>query len=153
MMDEKEFRAALQAEYFHLQQVIREFGGRSLTIKSWSVTFCMAALVGAFTAHTSIAFLVSALGAFVFWFIEGQWKTFQYAYYARNGEIERYFRGEKELTCAFQVSTSWTKRWKSYGLRGLASALAVPHVGMPHIIFCVLGLALYALSLVGVVNV
>ncbi len=142
----------MQAEYLQLQKVIEDFDARALTIKAWSITFSLVALAGAFASHVTAVFLVSSISALLFWFIEGSWKTFQYAYYDRSGKIEAYFRGEKKIEAPFQIGTSWYKRWRSGGLAKLTQIMLWPHVALPHLIIVVIGLLLFLLASFGVVN-
>ena len=88
-MNDTELRAALQAEYLHLQRVIEDFDARALTIKAWSITFSLAAIGGGFASGAAEMFLVSGFSALLFWYIEAMWKTFQYAYHERSSRIER----------------------------------------------------------------
>lgn len=151
-MNDEQLRAALQAEYLHLQRVIEDFDGRALTIKAWSVTFALVALAGAFASHAPAVFLISATSSGLFWFVEASWKTFQYAYYARSGEIEEYFRGERSVSAPFQIGTSWSKAWHAGGTQRLGGVMLWPHVALPHVIVTVLGLLLFCLAATGVIK-
>jgi hypothetical protein len=151
-MNEDQLRAALQAEYLHLQKVIEDFDGRVLTIKAWSITFSLVALAGAFASHASAVFLVSSISALLFWFLEGSWKTFQYAHYDRSGKIEAYFRGEGKLDSAFQIGTSWHRGWISGGPRTLRQIMLWPHVALPHVVVAAIGLVLFSLNAAGVIR-
>src|SRR6266545_92742 len=82
-LTEKQLRKLLKQEYLQLQSTIEGFDGRVLTIKAWSVTFSMMALVGAFAAHAAPALLIAVFGSCLFWWIECMWKTSQYAFYRR----------------------------------------------------------------------
>lgn len=151
-MNDEQLRAALQAEYLHLQKVIEDFDARALTIKVWSITFSLVALVGAFASHALPVFLVSSISALLFWFIDGSWKTFQYAYYDRSGDIEEYFRGEKKIAAPFQIGTFWFRRWQSDGTARLKKVVLWPLVALPHVIVAVLGVVLFFLSTTGVIK-
>jgi hypothetical protein len=94
-MDDAEKRNLVRDEYLHLQKVIEDFDARTITIKAWSVTFSLVALGGAFASHAAPVFLIGSFSACLFWFLEGYWKTFQLAYYARAQEIEAYFRAQE----------------------------------------------------------
>ncbi len=151
-MNEDQLRAALQAEYLHLQKVIEDFDGRALTIKAWSITFSLAAIGGAFASHAPAVLLVSSISALIFWFIEGSWKTFQYAYYDRAGKIEEYFRSERKLDFAFQIGTSWYQRWKAGGSQKLLQIMLWPHVALPHVVVAAIALVLFGLAQRGVIK-
>lgn len=151
-MDDAEKRALLKDEYLHLQKVIEDFDGRAVTIKAWSVTFSLVALVGAFASHAPVAFLVGSFSACLFWMIEGYWKTFQYAHYARTGKIERFFAGEIKELIPMQIGASWYERWKTGGMKRLLRIMFWPHVALPHILVFVLGLLLYVLNKISVIH-
>ena len=148
-MPEDQLRAALQVEYLQLQKVIEDFDSRALTIKAWSVTFSLSAIAGAFASHAAPVFIVSAISAILFWYIEASWKSFQYAFYDRSGEIEEYFRGEKNLKAPFQIGSSWHKRWRTGGSSRLWRILLWPHVALPHAAISLIASVLYILSLAG----
>ena len=145
-MDDTEKRSLLKDEYLHVQSVIHDFDGRALTIKGWSVTFSLVALVGASFSHTAVALLVSSCSACLFWLIDGRWKTFQYAPYDRAGKIERYFAGEIKQLLPLQIGVSWYKTWKAGGSRRLLRIMVRPNVCLPHVLICVAGLCAYALD-------
>jgi len=137
--------AALQAEYYHLQKTIEDFDGRALTIKAWSVTFGLVALVGAFASKAHVAFLFAAAGGAMFWLLEAFWKSFQLVYYARVEEIEAHFRRdpEKTLTTAHQISTTWQVWWESETWWVLARVGSWVHVALPHAFVVVAGVLCY----------
>ena len=123
----------LREEYFHLQMVLENYDQKSLLIKAWSVSLCMMGIGASFLFSEPIILLLASLSALLFWYIEALWKAFQYAYYPRVFEIERYFSGkfDKPITSP-HISNSWTFAWQKMGVRGLAEALIWPHVFLPH---------------------
>lgn len=144
-MDDAEKRLLLKDEYLHIQTVTQDFDGRAVTIKGWSVTFSLVALVGAFVSHAPAALLVGSFSACLFWLIEGLWKAVQYAYYDRAGKIERYFACELKEIIPLQVGASWYKRWKAGGIRRLLRIMFRPNVALPHVLVFLAGLLLYVL--------
>jgi uncharacterized membrane protein len=134
---------ALQAEYYHLQKTIEDFDGRALTIKAWSVTFGLAALLGGFAGQARTAFLFAAAGAAMFWLLEAAWKLFQLGYYARVEQIERHFRGEAAIDVPHQISASWQSWWKSQSRQRLGRVALWPHVALPHVFVVVAGVVCY----------
>jgi hypothetical protein len=144
-MDDVEKRSLLKDEYLHIQKVIQEFDGRAVTIKGWSVTFSLVALVGAFVSHAPVALLVGSSSACLFWLIEGLWKTVQYAHYDRAGKIERYFARDLKEIVPLQVGGSWYKRWKMGGTKRLVRIMSRPNVALPHVLIFLAGLLLYVL--------
>jgi hypothetical protein len=152
-MDEQQRTTFLRDEYLQLQKVIEDFDGRAITIKAWSITFSLVAIVGAFATHAPIALLVGSLSSALFWLIEGFWKSFQDAYYERAYSIERFFSGDNAGLIPFQIGNSWYIRWKKGGYRRLFRIMSWPHVALPHFVVLLVGLLLYALQLIGVIQV
>ena len=143
----------LKDEYLHIQSTIESFDGRMLTIKAWSVSFSLAAFGGAFAAHASEVLLIASLSAFMFWLIEGFWKTFQYAHYNRSSKIEQYFSGNLDEIQPMQIGSSWQTQWKRGGTRRLLRIMSWPHVYLPHGVVFGLGIALYVVSSLGLIKV
>ncbi len=152
-MNDDQLRAALQAEYLHLQNVIEGFDGRILTIKAWSITFSLVAIGSAFASHAPEVLLVAGLSALLFWFLEASWKSFQVAYYERADAIEAFFRGETLVIQPFQVGNAWYAAWKSGRSMRLLRLLAWPHVAVPHVVVALIAFTLFALHRAGVVAV
>ena len=57
--------------------------------------------------------IFSGIAAFLFWWIEAKWKTFQYSNSLRIRQIEGYFRGDKDKVDMkpFQIYNSWFKSY------------------------------------------
>lgn len=49
-MNDDQLRAALLAEYLHLQKAVEDMDARAVTIKAWSISFSLAAVAGARSA-------------------------------------------------------------------------------------------------------
>jgi hypothetical protein len=140
----------LKEEYLQLHRAIEELDGRALTIKAWSVTFSLTALIGAFAAHSPAVFLVSSFGSCLFWLIEAMWKTFQYAFYERMNQIEDYFAGKKpEAPAPLQIGRAWYDRWSRLGRAKQLRILMWPHVALPHAAVALVGVALFLLHAAG----
>jgi hypothetical protein len=152
-VDDQQKNSFLKDEYLHLQKAIEDFDGRAVTIKAWSITFSLVAIVGAFASHAPAVLLVGSLTAALFWLIEGFWKTFQDAYYERAYQIEQYFAGAKRDLVPLQISKSWHQRWSKRGSTRLLRILSWPHVALPHAVVLIAGLGLYAAHALGMVKV
>jgi hypothetical protein len=152
-MDPKELGDRLQAEYLHLQKVIEDFDGRAVTIKAWSVSFSLVAFLGAFAAHTDGALLVASASALLFWFIEAYWKGFQFVYYRRCNDIEKYFRGEVSTLHPLQIGATWDQEWQRRKLLSVFRIMAWPNVCLPHAVIAVTGVALFWMSRVAILEV
>lgn len=151
-MQEPQLTTALQAEYLHIQKTIEDFDGRALTIKAWSVTFGLAAIGGAFVSHAKVVFLISAISAGLFWYLETTWKVFQLAYYDRSEKIELHFRTQKKISQPFQIGSSWEKKWNKTKSSDVRWVAMWPHVALPHVFVLVLGIVLFGLSFFDVIK-
>jgi hypothetical protein len=152
-MKANETRDLLKSEYLHLHSVIVDFDGRAITVKAWSVSFSLVALVGAFATHAAPALLIASLSAALFWLIEAYWKTFQYAHYDRMRVIEDYFRSERKTLVPLQINVSWIKKMRANGSKRLARVMAWPYVALPHVLVVILGVVLYWLAYFQVIKI
>ena len=165
----------LMTEYYKLVDIVAGFDQRLLTIKSWGVTFALATLGLGFQQDHYGLFLVAAAGSFAFWMVEASVKLQQMRYYPRMGDIEviayELYRQEAPSgpASAPLIDWSWFTAWPR--IRGGRSKgdprvprpwkevndtpganrwiLLFPHVAMPHALAFTLGLALFALGLIG----
>ena len=151
-MNDDQLRAALQAEYLHLQRAVEDMDGRAVTIKAWSISFSLAAVAGAFASKASNVLLLACASAVLFWWLEARWKTFQDAYYGRIDAIERHFRGERPLTSALQIRASWYEMWNGGSRKRLWQIMSWPHVALPHAAVAAIALLLYALLRLAVIR-
>ena len=81
----------------------------------------------------------------MFWLVEGHWKAFQAAHYARIEKIEAHFRGEVDDIAPFQTAASWERSRRAGGMKELLRILRWRHVFLPH------GLVALALLVAGLV--
>lgn len=122
----------LEKEYFHIQSVIEDYDAKSLTIKAWSVSLVgVIAGASAFTENKMVI-LFAALVSLMFWFIDGAWKTFQFANYRRSREIEKYMNGDIDHIDNLQIGTSWSASYRAGGLKRLFKIMFWLHVILPH---------------------
>src|SRR5438128_3337315 len=75
-------------EYFTLQDIIKDFDQRLITVKGWGVTLSLVALGLGFQYSHYGLFLVAAISGFSFWALEGVIKRHQMQHYVRVREIE-----------------------------------------------------------------
>jgi len=151
-VEESQKLGFLKDEYLHLQKVIEDFDGRAVTIKAWSVSFSLAALVGSFVSHASSVLLLASFSTLLFWITEAFWKTFQYAYYDRAGKLERFFAGDLKDLVPFQIGASWYNRWSKGGTKRFLRIMFWPHVALPHVAILFVGVGLYLLALGGAIK-
>lgn len=122
----------LEKEYFHLYSVVENFDAKSLNIKAWSVTLAVGiAGAGAFTEHKSLLIFAS-IASFLFWLIDGYWKTFQISNYRRLHEIEEYYSGKIDNINCLQISSNWYKSYRTDVRKRLVIILFWPHIFLPH---------------------
>jgi len=150
-MTKEQHLAFLKDEYLQLERSIEEFDGRALTIKQWSVSFSLVALVGSFAAHVPAGLLIAVFGSCLFWWIECMWKTFQYAFYERINLIEDFFAGKCDRPLPLQIGRSWYERWSCLGGKKMCRILIWPRVALPHAAIAILGFTLFVLVIAGVI--
>jgi uncharacterized membrane protein len=136
-------------EYELVYKVYEGYNEQLLTLKSWSVTIGIAALIAAYTKPVSssgkMGVMLAALSAIPFWLTETFWKLFQRTSLDRLIEIEACQTGAdvRDGACTVaQISTVWknnfdTSSWK-YWLEGAFDL----HVLFPHLALLATGLAL-----------
>ncbi|MCO6384158.1 hypothetical protein [Oceanicola sp. 502str15] len=80
-------------EYQLLFGAYADFDGHALTLKGWSVTVGLAAMLSAYSQpilkNGRIALLLAAFSTVPFYIVDGLWKTYQRAYLPRLRELER----------------------------------------------------------------
>lgn len=151
-MNEEQLNAAIQTEYFYLQKTIEDFDSRALTIKAWSVTFSLVAMLAAFSSNSYIPFILSLVSSAVFWLLEVEWKIFQLCYSSRSKLIEMYFRGEAEIKHPLQIGSSWHAEWETVKMQRVKQVMLWPHVALPHGLVMILGGLLFFLATIDVVS-
>jgi hypothetical protein len=117
-MNEEQRRDCLREEYQILQRQYEDFDQRSLTIKGWISAAAIAAIaLGADKGrnpHGEIWLAIAAIAACV-WYLEGRWKTFQYAMRNRIRIIEAYFRDDPDILiknpAPFQIYHWWFRSY------------------------------------------
>ncbi len=146
----KETKALIKDEYLHLQKVVEDFDARTITIKSWSVSFSLAAFAAAFASSAPGVLLVSSGSALLFWLTEAYWKEFQAAYKRRIGEIEDFFADPKKDIVPMQITRSWHDAWKEHRrprwLAGIFWRRSFFPTVLPHGIVLLAGLLLFGLD-------
>ncbi|MDO5981592.1 hypothetical protein [Flavivirga spongiicola] len=145
-MDETEKRSLLKDEYFNIQSKISDFDSKALTIKTWSISFSLAAMVAAFSYRAPLALLLGSISAIVFWILEAYWKTFQYAFYKRGWQIEDFFEGKNADIIPLQIGKSFSKNLSSNSTRRFFRVLFWRHVLLPHIFIFIIGLVIYFIN-------
>lgn len=138
----------LKDEYFHLQKVVEDFDGKSITIKAWSVTGSLV-LIGAGLSEkgSKELFLIGGIASLLFWIIEAYWKAYQLSYYPRIKDIERYFSNpESQVFAPFQIYHEWMKSYVSFNKKRIHKILIWPTVMLPHIFLFIAGVTLYVLE-------
>ena len=135
-----------KAEYLQLQSFIDAFDSRAFSTKTWSVTFSLAAVGGAFASHAAPILLIAALSAILFWVVEAHWNVIKGAYYFRIEELESFFRDENQPMVPMQISGSWVRWFR--GARNVEFVFAMRrlHVALPHFPIALISGLLYLAS-------
>ncbi len=145
-MNEIELRKEqLEREYFHLQKIIEDYDGKSLTIKAWSVSV-VSAIAGSAAIASNFDVLLFAAGAsFMFWFIDAYWKSFQQAFFPRIEELESLFEKQSFDKPPFQIKNYWDKSHKKDRNKNFFKVLVWPHIFLPHGAMCIFLVILFSI--------
>ena len=143
----------LKDEYTKLYDLIDNFDGKTLKVKEWSITVGVAAIGGAYITKAPLLLLLSSFSAFIFWVIEYQWKSFQYPYFERVTEIERYFQNKNTEINVFQISHTWEKVQPNLTFKEKLKIFGYTNIFMPHIFTIIIGVSLYVLHLYNIVPI
>ena len=99
-MAESSKRDDLKEEYKILQGQYEDFDRRSLQIKGWIAAAAIAGVALGLDStknpHGEVWIVVAVIAGCI-WYIEGEWKLFQYALADRIRIIEAYFRNDPEI--------------------------------------------------------
>jgi hypothetical protein len=141
MMDDTQRAAFLKDEYLLLQNQYEDSDRRSLTIKGWISAAAVAGVALGLDKSKNpdgeIWIIVAVIAACI-WYLEGRWKTFQYANRGRIELIERYFRDSGEMATVppapFQMYASWFETYVSESrLRRRFGAMRQDFVFLPYL--------------------
>lgn len=146
-MEDQQKTELLQSEYLHIQQTLESYDGRALSLKIWACCFTISLLLIAFYLQEEILFVLPPLAASVFWLIETQWKSFQYAHYERAGKIEAFFAGKNSELLPMQIGEDWYKSWKEGGILRFLKTSLRSHVVLPHGILLLISLLPFFLGI------
>jgi uncharacterized membrane protein len=112
--------------------VLCQIRSRLVHIKAWSVSLAAAiASLGAFTEHY-ILLVYASFAALLFWLIDSYWKTFQFAYYKRIGQIEDFLSNKSTSISTPQIGTTWGESYNEGGWKRFFQIMLWPHVLLPH---------------------
>ncbi|QBF31457.1 hypothetical protein [Thalassococcus sp. S3] len=136
---------ALIAEYQTLYQVYEAYQEQMLTLKEWSVTVGLSALVAAYLVGGQkirrMGVVLAALISVPFWIIDTMWKMYQKASLVRLELIEHCVRYNIECV-PMQSVASWQASYSSFDFWDWISTAINPNVCLPHIVLLLLGLFL-----------
>lgn len=163
--------ASMRSEYELLVKVVSDFDGRLLTIKGWSVTLSLAALVLGFQHDHYALFGLASVSALGFWTIDALTKVHQVRYYSRMRDIEvaSFHLNRVELPTLLgsfsspRIDVSWSYDGSVPDWRGdppwrldpaavrrlIRRSWRMPHVVLPHVVAVVVGAVLFVLALSG----
>lgn len=170
--DEDALAASMRSEYELLVKAVSDFDGRLLTIKGWSVTLSLAALVLGFQHDHYALFGLAAVSALGFWSIDALTKVHQMRYYSRMRDIEvaSFHLNRVDLPTGLgafsapRIDVSWAYTggvpdWRGdppYRLepaavrRMIRRSWHMAHVVLPHGVAVVVGTVLFVLAVTGV---
>lgn len=115
-MDSDKRAEFLKDEYVMLQQFYEDIDTKGLTIKNWAVTVGLATIGAGFLYNNDWLFLIAAITAVVFWYLEAYWRGLSHFFAVRIMEIEGIFAsGKFDKTIPLQVYSKWDEEFKKSG--------------------------------------
>ena len=134
-------------EYSQLFNAYEKYNDHSLTLKGWSVTVALAAIVAVYIervgAYGKVVLWIAALSAVPFWMLDALWKGYQKAYLERLAFLESIeFHGVAgNCTVPSVHKLGIIIDWKS-GFDSLNWISIVRDTAFPHLFVLVLGIVL-----------
>jgi hypothetical protein len=131
-------------EYLWIEDQIDRFDERSLKIKAWSITLSGVALGAGFNYDKPKLFLVAAMSALVFWYLEATWKYFQQALIDRVYYLEDFLNGRVTgyngpgICKSFKNHFQWRVEYEKFPKLFMSR-----NVNLPHSVVFIAGLLLY----------
>ena len=129
-------------EYQLLYSTYESFNTQSLTLKGWSVTVGLAAIIAVYSDRVGrfgrVAIVAAALSAIPFWIVDAFWKSYQTAFLGRLEFLET-VQNCKDESYRFGIVTDWSA---SHGMFDWLGFLYMPNVALPHAFVLFFGLYL-----------
>lgn len=130
-------------EYELLYSTYESFNEQSLTLKSWSITAGLAAIIavysGKFNNFGRVAIVIAALSAIPFWITDALWKSYQNAFKSRLDALELIRDCTESSNYGFGIMSGWRSAHSNYDWLTL---IFTPNVALPHAFVLFLGLYL-----------
>lgn len=148
-MQDSERRQFLKDEYLHIQKTIVDLDARAISIKTWTVSSSLAAIIAAFVSKNEVVFLLSAFSSLLFYVSEVYWKINQQGFYGRSDRIEQCFSGKIKRLDPFQIDRHWVEFEQQKRRSHLWSVMRKQHVHIPHIPILILSVSLFVMVKTG----
>lgn len=130
-------------EYELLYSTYERFNQQSLTLKGWSVTVGLAAIIAVYSEKVGqfgrVAVVAAALSAIPFWVIDSFWKSYQTAFLSRLDYLEGIQDCSRIASHSFGIVSDWQLSHEWFSWIGM---LYMPNVALPHAFVLLFGLYL-----------
>lgn len=130
-------------EYELLYLTYESFNQQSLTLKGWSVTVGLAAILAVYSEKAGrfgrVAIVTAALSAVPFWIVDAFWKSYQTAFLGRLRRLESITDCSETTRHSLGIVSDWNAAhaWFDWILM-----LYMPNVALPHVFVLAFGLYL-----------
>jgi hypothetical protein len=130
-------------EYQLLFETYESFNQQTLTIKGWSVTIGLAAIIAIYSQQIGrlgkAALWIASLSTIPFWLMDAYWKSFQNAYLDALKKLE----AEPHCGVVNEPTLSLVGLWEQeYDSLDFVGLLYLPSVALPHAIILAIGIYL-----------
>ncbi|WP_107498545.1 hypothetical protein [Thalassobius sp. I31.1] len=131
-------------EYQLLYAVYEDFNGHFLTLKGWSVTIALAAIIAVYTEKLGAAgktvLWIAALSALPFWSLDAMWKAYQFSYINRLLELEAITDCMTRTEHAYGIVSSWGEAFRGISLSEWVRIVRLS--AFPHVFVLLIGITL-----------
>ncbi len=135
---------SIWAEYVLIYAAYEDFNGHFLTLKGWSVSVSLAAIIAVYSkklgSSGKVVLWIAALSSIPFWILDTLWKSYQKAYLARLIDLEAIENCAAVNSHKLGFIAAWDKAWKEFGMCDWAGCIA--NSAFPHAFVLLIGVFL-----------
>ena len=145
--DENKRKEAFK-EYYFIEELIDRINERTITIKSWSITSCGAALGFGLAQKEPLLFCLASFGSIVFWYLEASWKFAQIEISDRLDELEHILSGNLNLYNGPKIAATFGKAFRDkFDTKDIVKVMLQTHIRIPHFFIFLIGILLFLVAM------
>lgn len=130
-------------EYELLYTTYENYNQQSLTLKGWSATVGLAAILAIYSEKIGkfgrTGIVAAAVSVIPFWITDAFWKSYQIAFLGRIESLEKITNCSAQTEHSFGIVSVWRDAYSSWDWLG---TMYLPNVALPHAFILILGMYL-----------